>query len=378
MLRYNISPETMLCDCCKNSPEITVPQLGYHICNQKLGLLPEVLKPILFRRFCFKARSKNKKYDKELYKNLQKAWKWVLLVCFGYTGYKNARYGRIECYESITAFSRDILLSAVKTVEKAGYRVLHGIIDSLWVKPKSGCVNPTRLSRMISDSTGIRMDVEGHYKWIVFLPNKQNDVGALNRYYGLLENGETKVRGIELRQKNSPVFLKNMQREILTVFSKANSRSEFLGLIPEAVKMIEEYGRKMIKHEFNQKDLLIKNCVSRNISDYKANTLTKCALLQFRKAGLKPELGQSVRYVVCNQKSQNPWKRVCITEKLGDNNTIDIDFYMRLIAQYGESILIPFHFTQEKIYKMLQKIRDRERYNVSVLKEIETHQTLIK
>lgn len=375
MLRFNISPETMLCDCCKFFPKNIVPQLGYHICSHQLGLLPEVLKPILYRRFCYKARSRNKKYDIDLYKELQQAWKWILLVCFGYTGYRNARYGRIECYESITAFSREILLSAVETVEKAGYSVLHGIIDSLWVKPKKNCVNPTRLSRMISNKTGVRMDVEGHYKWIVFLPSKNYDVGALNRYYGRFDNEEIKVRGIELRQRNSPIFLKNMQKDMIDVFSKANTSSEFLGLIPDAVDIVKEYGKKIINNDVNQDELVITNCVSRDITEYKVNTLVKSAMLQLRKAGVELEPGQSVRYVVCNEKTRNPWKRVCIAENIESNDTIDVDFYLRQIAQYAESILIPFGFTLEKFYDMLQKIKYREIYNVSILPGIRTRQT---
>jgi len=377
MLRFNISPETMLCDCCKGISDIIVPQIGYHICNRQLGLLPEVLKPVLFRRFCFKARARNKRYDEELYKELQQAWKWVLLVCFGYTGYRNARYGRIECYESITAFSRDILLSAIETVESAGYSVLHGIIDSLWVKPKQGCVNPNRLSRMISNQTGVRMDVEGHYKWIVFLPSKIHDVGALNRYYGLFDNGEIKVRGVELRQRNSPIFLKDMQRDMINAFSKANNSSEFLRTIPDAVEVMKEYGRRMINHEFNQEDLIITTCVSRDITEYKVNTLAKCAMLQLRKIGVEPVPGQSAKYVVCDEKSRSPWKRVCIAENLDGNNTIDVDFYLRQIAQYAESILIPFGFTLERFYEMLQRIKYREVYNVSILPGIRTSQTCL-
>jgi DNA polymerase elongation subunit (family B) len=377
MVSFNISPETMLCDCCKFFPKIVVPQLGYHICSHHLGLLPEVLKPVLYRRFCYKARSKNKKYDSELYKELQQAWKWVLLVCFGYTGYRNARYGRIECYESITAFSRDILLSAVETVEQAGYSVLHGIIDSLWVKPKKNCVNPAHLSRMISNNTGVRIDMEGHYKWIVFLPSKINDVGALNRYYGLFYGGEIKVRGIELRQRNSPVFLKKMQSDMIDVFTKANTKKEFLSLIQDSIEVIKEYGMKIINHEYDQEDILIKNSVSRDISEYKVNTLVKSALLQLRKEGVEPEPGQSIRYVVCNEKTRNPWKRVCIAENIENNSTIDVDFYLRQIAQYAESILIPFGFTLERFYDMLQKIKHREAYNVSILPGIRTHQTRI-
>jgi DNA polymerase elongation subunit (family B) len=375
MLKYNISPETMLCSCCRTVPYCVVPQLNYHICSYQKGLLPEVLEPIISRRFCYKARSQNKKYDRELYKELQQAWKWVLLVCFGYTGYRNARYGRIECYESITAFSRDILLTAVEVVQGAGYEVIHGIIDSLWVKPQKGCVKPSRLSRMISNRTGIRMDVEGHYKWIVFLPSKGTGVGALNRYYGLFDDGEIKVRGVETRQRNSPVFLKNMQNDMLKVFSKANNAREFRNLIPNAVEVIQDYGIRIIKIKVKHKDLIITTCVSRDISEYKVDTLVKSALFQLRESGAEPEPGQSVRYVVCDENSRKPKERVRITELLDGNEKIDVDFYLRQIAQYGESILVPFGFTLEKLYEMLQKIKMRELLHVSILPGIRTRQT---
>ncbi len=375
MLKYNISPETMLCSCCKNISSLVVPQLGYHICNNQKGLLPEVLEPILFRRFCYKARSKNKSYNKDLYKELQQAWKWVLLVCFGYTGYRNARYGRIECYESITAYSRNILLTAVEIVQDAGYEVIHGIIDSLWVKPKKNCIKSSNLSRMISNKTGIRMEVEGHYKWIVFLPSKITGVGALNRYYGLFDSGEIKVRGIELRQRNSPPFLKNMQSDVFCVFSNAKDSKTFLALIPDAIEVISEYGKKIINGEFEQKDLVFSTCVSRDISEYRVDTFTKAALFQLKKAGVFLEPGQSVRYVVCDEKTRNPMKRVCISEYLECNEKIDVDIYLRQIAKCAESILTPFDFTIEKLYDMLQKVKLREVYNVSILPRARAVQT---
>ena len=80
------------------------------------------------------------------------------------------------------------------------------------------------------------MDVEGHYRWIVFLPSKQHEVvGALTRYYGLFDTGELKVRGIEFRQRNTPEFLKDVQSHMLDVFKKANTSDEFLSLIPSAI-----------------------------------------------------------------------------------------------------------------------------------------------
>jgi DNA polymerase elongation subunit (family B) len=34
----------------------------------------------------------------------------MLVTCFGYTGYRNAKLGRIQVHERITATSREILL----------------------------------------------------------------------------------------------------------------------------------------------------------------------------------------------------------------------------------------------------------------------------
>jgi DNA polymerase elongation subunit (family B) len=371
MLNHNISPETMLCDCCPDSPN-RVPQLGYHICVRHKGLIPEVLKPILFRRFCFKARSKNKNYDKDVYSEMQQAWKWVLLVCFGYTGYRNARYGRIECHESITAFSRDILLTALEVAEHAGYEVLHGIIDSLWVKDSKGCVGPVRLSRMISERTGIRMDVEGRYKWIVFLPNKGTGVGALNRYYGLFDNGKLKVRGIELRQHNTPEFLKNIQSSMLKVFSQADNAKEFLGLIPDALDVMLNYGKQIIRGSVDPRVLVFTTRISKSVTQYKVNNLVKSALLQLRDIDINVEPGQSIHYVVTSERSREYKERVCVAELLTDSVEVDVGFYLRQIAKCGESILIPFGYTLEKLESMLQKIRYREKMNVSVLPRVRT------
>ena len=236
-------------------------------------------------------------------------------------------------------------------------------------------MKPRRLSRMISNHIGIRMDVEGHYKWIVFLPSKNTGVGALNRYYGLFDNGEIKVRGVELRQKSSPLFLKNMQNDMLKVFSKANNAKEFLDLISNAVDVIQDYAIRIINMEVEQKDIMITTCVSRDIPDYKVNTLVKSALFQLRDSGIQPEPGQSVRYVVRDENSRKPRERVCIAEMLDSNDKVDVDFYLRQIAQYGESILVPFGFTLEKLYDMLQKIKVRELSNVSVLPGARTRQT---
>ena len=62
----------------------------------------------------------------------------MLVTCFGYLGYKNARFGRIEAHEAVTAYGRDKLLCAKEIFEAAGFTVLHGLTDCLWVQKPGG------------------------------------------------------------------------------------------------------------------------------------------------------------------------------------------------------------------------------------------------
>ena len=97
--------------------------------------MPRTLKPILALREQLKARAKELPPDEAApYKERQTALKWMLVTCFGYLGYKNARFGRIEAHEAVTAHGRDKLLTAKEISEAAGYTVLHGLTDCLWLQ----------------------------------------------------------------------------------------------------------------------------------------------------------------------------------------------------------------------------------------------------
>ena len=59
--------------------------------------------------------------------------KWLLVCCFGYTGYKNARFGKIEAHEAINAVARETLLVAKEIAETDGFELIHALVDSLYV-----------------------------------------------------------------------------------------------------------------------------------------------------------------------------------------------------------------------------------------------------
>jgi len=188
MVNHNISPETILCPCCTDSKN-RVPFTGYNICEKQIGIIPRVIKPLIERRMACKKRIIEQPEKAEEYEKKQNLLKWLLVTSFGYMGYNKARFGRIECHESITAYGREILLQTIDLAEEMGFEILHGIVDSLWVKGN----DPHELCRRASERIGITLEHKGVFKWIVFLPNRSNGTGALNRYYGVMNNGKLKV-----------------------------------------------------------------------------------------------------------------------------------------------------------------------------------------
>ena len=138
MAHFNISSETVNCRCCPESPPI--PELGYRICRKRQGIVGRTVAPLIKKRQQYKEllRTVSASGQREKYKRRREAEKWLLVCCFGYLGYKNARLGKIEAHEAINAIGREQLLLAKETAEEQGFRVLHAIVDSMYVQASRG------------------------------------------------------------------------------------------------------------------------------------------------------------------------------------------------------------------------------------------------
>ena len=113
MFRKNLSTETITCGCCPDS-DLTVPELlYYHICKRRAGIVPISLEIVLEKRAKYKQLSKLSSASLDLtaiYEARQSVLKWILVTSFGYLGYNNAKFGRIDAHIAVCAFDRQILL----------------------------------------------------------------------------------------------------------------------------------------------------------------------------------------------------------------------------------------------------------------------------
>ena len=108
-----------------------------------MGIVPKALKLVVSKRLTYK-RLREETQDpklKEVYDKRQAALKWILVTCFGYLGYKNAKFGTVDGHIGVCAFGRDAFLKAARMAESRGFEVIHGIVDSLWLKKEDATIS---------------------------------------------------------------------------------------------------------------------------------------------------------------------------------------------------------------------------------------------
>ena len=352
----NVSPETVRCGCCDTDD---VPGLGYSICDRD-GYLPDVLGPLIDARSEIKAALADADGDeRERLEAASSAIKWILVSCFGYQGFSNAKFGRIECHEAINAFARELLLDAKAALEDAGWRVLHGIVDSLWVTPAEGRAQRPlpAVADEISRETGVELEYECAFDWTAFCPTRDSGSGALTRYFGKRRGEEypetglgdaIKTRGIEGRQRSTAAWVEAVQRAALRAFDETRS--------PEAVcDALRRRLRDLRGGEVDPADLVVDTRVSKAVGDYTMETLTAAALERARIEGTEIAPGQTVRYVVVDADARGA-ARVRLAFEDGDR--YDAEWYEDAAVRAVESVLSPVGWREADIRRHLADARD--------------------
>jgi len=351
--QFNVSPDVIRCDC--HADREDVPGLGYSICDEQ-GYLVDVLQPLIDARDEIKAEIRRERArdapDAERLADLEGrsgAIKWILVACFGYQGFSNAKFGRIECHEAINAYAREILLDAKEHLESGGWTVVHGIVDSIWVTPDPDIAADERvplpqLADEITESVGIRLEYEADYEWVAFVPQVDSDAGALTKYFGKVRGeDEFKVRGIEARQRSTPAFVEAVQRECLAVLGETRSPEAVVDRLAQAIARLE-------RGAVDPADLVEKNRVSKTVEVYTQYTQNVAALERAREQDLAINPGQNVEYVVVDD-TRSSRDRVALAHEEPDR--YDAGYYRTSLIRAIESILSPLGWDRDDIAQRL-------------------------
>ena len=353
MAHFNLSPETVGVH--SNQAEM-IPELGLPVDVSRPGLVPETLRPLLEKRIALKMLLATLHRRDCRYAPLQAraaALKWLLVVCFGYLGYKNARFGRIESHEAVTAYGRESLIRAKEAAEDLDFRVLHLYVDGLWVV-KPG-VNTVPACQPVMDEilkrTGLPLALEGLYKWVAFLPSRMDArVPVANRYFGVFQNGDIKTRGIEARRRDTPPWITEIQMEMLTQLARAEEVSQIPRAFPALIATLHQRLQQLSTGRVPLEKLLVSQTLSRELDAYKTPSPAARAARQLEQHGKPTRPGQRVRFLYTRT---TPGVYAWDAPGAPDPRALDTPRYRELFHRAAHTVLSPFGVEADRLHDWL-------------------------
>ena len=373
MVMHNISPETVNCRCCADIDSDHVPEIYYRICSRRTGVVPETLAKILDRRRYYKQLKKklvheldlllktpvvdsaaiNYMEDKiDIYDMRQGSLKWILVTSFGYLGYRNAKFGKLESHEAVTAYGRDKVLTAKEFAENNDYRLLGAIVDCIFIQKKDNSMPPAeeiqKLCAQIRQITGVEISVDSVFSWLVFCSSTDDrQLSVANRYFGRYQNGGLKYRGIALRKKDTPVWIKNFQMEILGIMEKGDTIRQVSDMIDTLEVVYMNYKKKLYDRKVPWRNLLIRRTISKSRSAYEAKTASAAMMDEIEDTcQAQLQAGEKIKYLVISQNTRTSGKYLseekAIKQYSHSPPPYDIKYYGSLLFKSYAEIFLYF------------------------------------
>ncbi|MGB6531862.1 MAG: DNA polymerase domain-containing protein [Candidatus Nitrosopolaris sp.] len=210
---YNISSETICCECCKDNPDARIPTdvmddinqrltnegkeprpWYYWICKIKTGKFGEIMKDLIAKKMEFK-RQKLKLKEKAI----------KLLINSGYGTFGNPYFPfyDIRVSELITGFARYTMGSIRKSLTEKGCKIVYGDTDSLFLYIVEGNLTIDDIIAEAKNKYGILFELNTTWK-ILLLTDKQKT------YLGLTDRDEVEGTTMLGMRSNKPEFFHDM------------------------------------------------------------------------------------------------------------------------------------------------------------------------
>lgn len=332
MVRCNISPE-------KQAVSLSDPL------PPDPGLIPQTLAPLLQKRVLLKQRILQlPSWDprRKWYKARSAAQKWLLVVCFGYLGYKNARFGLIGSHEAVTSGGREAVLRAKEAAEDAGFEILHVYVDGLWIQ-QAGFSRPEDFQPVLEEvtrRTGLPIALDGVYRWVVFLPSRLDSrVPVPNRYFGVFQDGTVKVRGLASRRRDSPAWVSETQMALIEYLARVEAVDQLAGCLPGALRILRQALDQLRQGRVPPEKLLLAQRLTRLPEKYRSPSPAARAAMQIQAAGGSVQAGQRVRFLFVRGQP-GVWAWDCMGTL--DPRRIDLGMYRKLLLRAASDVFHPF------------------------------------
>lgn len=291
IVSYNISPDTMRCDCCEGRQPVPLENKYIWFCTKKKGFLPTIIEDLIARRARIKEIIKTSGRDGLLMARSE-ALKVLSNSFSGYLGFHAARWYSIESIESVTAFGRHHINKLINEAKAKGFSVLYGDTDSIFLKMDNREKAEGFLEEVNSILPGLmELELQGFYPAGIFVSVKFGGYGAKKKYALIDDKENIIIKGFETVRRNWSLIAKETQRaviELLLRTKKAQKAVEYVGGVINELRHNSIPIDKVVLHTQLQKE----------ISQYETIPPHVAAAKLMQEKGIEIGPGSLIKFVV--------------------------------------------------------------------------------
>jgi DNA polymerase I len=166
--------------------------------------------------------------------------------------------------DATAAIGRSTTTKTIEKCKEAGIDVIYGDTDSLFLKnPSADRVE--EISAWARNTLGIDLEIDKHYRYVVFSELKKN-------YLGVLSDGTVDVKGLTGKKSHTPPFIRNAFYKILNILGNVNSTNDFEFAKEQIKKIIQEDAKNLEQGKIPLSDLSFNVMVNKSPSKYGKKT----------------------------------------------------------------------------------------------------------
>jgi DNA polymerase elongation subunit (family B) len=319
--------------------------------NNHATVLPSIVKELVGKRIYIKQLLKTQQPDSLIYANCETRMdvlKQILVCIYGTSGSIWNKYSNVQVFEKINKLSRQILLKTKNIVQNAGFELIYADTDAVFLKKKNATKEDfEEIKNVIAKETGLDLTLEFHYKYLVLLYIEADEkMEAKKHYFGLTYDGQLITRGIDTRRHDSPTFIKEFQKTLLSKLFGCNTAEEVETTGYEnALNYITQSIDKLMNGEVQITDLVISKLLRQNIEKYRSLFPHVSAAIRLNVSGVLTKRGDSIQYVHTDSNHIDPLQRIT-PAKLISSKEYDKEKYLEMLLDSAEAVLSIFGFNR--------------------------------
>ncbi len=319
--------------------------------DERTTILPSIVQELVSKRVHLKQLLKTEQPDSLAYASCEarlSLLKQILVCLYGASGSIWNRFSDVKFFEEINKYARQILLRTKDIVQNADFELIYADTDAVFLKKKNGTREDfEEIKNVIAKETGLDLTLEFHYKYLVLLYIEADEkMEARKHYFGHTYDNQLITRGIETRRHDSPIFIKEFQRTLLSKLFDCNTYEEVQTTGYEnALMYITQSIDKLMNGEVQITDLVISKLLRQNIEKYKSLFPHVAAAIQLNVSGVITNRGDNIQYIHTDSSHADPLHRITPAKLISSEN-YDKEKYLEMLLDSAEVVLSIFGFSR--------------------------------